>query len=873
MPKKPGRCLQLVLCCLLIFCSGWTAAVRATSQREPRQPLRLVMIKVDGLPPPVVERWISQTNPRTGRSVLPWIEKLFFSNGIRVENFYTTGASVSSPSWFVLDTGQPPMIHGNIEFDRNTGQVNDFLNILSFHYQAARSQAVYPPTVETLDALGIPLLSDAFAFERRETGIQLFRRGSSFLEFLKIGLGPIQTPNTPVTERIGDLMFGVDYPRAFKLTTQATFLNALKNPEIRYADFYNPSFDKHIHDDIDPQSILGQLQELDTMLGQTYAALVESGSLDRTILVVVSDHGTTFDSQGRYSQGINLVNYLRRSEFGGHHVLTKFGTLSAYSLAGSILSPKVPPAAVSKSKESPYLGEKPAQVTCAVDHDGNQQALIHFRHPDLNRLQILRSQAQRQPPSSPLWPQLEKQTREILTRARPDWAIQAGQINQELAALRQVAQHTRLELEQIKPQVKAIKKRKGNSPTFASEADRFHSRSRLHTLNPDLDVLQRHKELTVVKFQIEGLIKDYQMVAGALDLLAGATSLAELVKLPEARLFPPRMLGDHLEYQDLVNYPIGFQLTGKNDADLTPGFQTINYLEALCGVQVKNSVRSDIGTHPVEFATCRMPAGQVAAALVRAGHLPSEKARTLSQAWLLYGGADQQLLEVALNSEAPGGGAAYALFPVRKINCSSSNRSQIEIEFGDWKAGLPLKLFEDPALMMQPEARATWLSAFHSGREWLTAVHLTEEGLGVLNLPQVLNDTYRQRLDAQIQATTDPLQKKWLEFQLRRREAVDPDLFLHSNKHWNFDSRDFNAGSNHGGFFRESMQSTLWLFGGEATPLRQGPVVVQSPYQGLDLVPTLFSALGYSHAGEIRSEFQKAGYGPFPGQVMKEIFR
>ncbi|HNJ43660.1 MAG TPA: hypothetical protein PKZ53_24475, partial [Acidobacteriota bacterium] len=90
MPKKPASYLELVLGCALIFCSGWTATVRATSQREPRQPLRLVIMKVDGLPPPVVERYISQINPRTGRSVLPWIEKLFFSNGIRVENFYTT---------------------------------------------------------------------------------------------------------------------------------------------------------------------------------------------------------------------------------------------------------------------------------------------------------------------------------------------------------------------------------------------------------------------------------------------------------------------------------------------------------------------------------------------------------------------------------------------------------------------------------------------------------------------------------------------------------------------------------------------------------------------------------------------------------------
>ena len=67
---------------------------------------RIVVVKIDGLPFESVDRYVKQRDPKTGRSVLPWFEEIFYKNGSRVENFYTRGISLSGPAWGMLDTGQ-----------------------------------------------------------------------------------------------------------------------------------------------------------------------------------------------------------------------------------------------------------------------------------------------------------------------------------------------------------------------------------------------------------------------------------------------------------------------------------------------------------------------------------------------------------------------------------------------------------------------------------------------------------------------------------------------------------------------------------------------------------------------------------------------
>src|SRR5258708_13319206 len=103
---------------------------------------RVVVMKFDGLPQDLLEREISQINPATGRSNLPWMDRVFAQRGTRVANFYVRGISLSAPSWSVLDTGQHLQIRGNAEFDRYTFQVYDYLNFFPFYVGYARSRQV-----------------------------------------------------------------------------------------------------------------------------------------------------------------------------------------------------------------------------------------------------------------------------------------------------------------------------------------------------------------------------------------------------------------------------------------------------------------------------------------------------------------------------------------------------------------------------------------------------------------------------------------------------------------------------------------------------------------------------------------------------------
>src|SRR5690349_6141562 len=70
------------------------------------QTRRLVVIKCDGLPPGLIDRFVKEKDPATGKSRLPWFDYIFYQRGTRLSNFYVRGMSLSAPSWSMLDTGQ-----------------------------------------------------------------------------------------------------------------------------------------------------------------------------------------------------------------------------------------------------------------------------------------------------------------------------------------------------------------------------------------------------------------------------------------------------------------------------------------------------------------------------------------------------------------------------------------------------------------------------------------------------------------------------------------------------------------------------------------------------------------------------------------------
>ena len=118
------------------------------------QTKRVVILKVDGLPFYELDAVARERDPRTGKSLLPWINHVFYQRGTRLPNFYTRGMSLSGPSWSLLDTGQHLQIKGNVEYDRLTLHTYDYLNFIPYYLQYFAERRADMPGVEVLGRAG-----------------------------------------------------------------------------------------------------------------------------------------------------------------------------------------------------------------------------------------------------------------------------------------------------------------------------------------------------------------------------------------------------------------------------------------------------------------------------------------------------------------------------------------------------------------------------------------------------------------------------------------------------------------------------------------------------------------------------------------------
>src|SRR5438105_2647254 len=105
--KRVSYCQLPTAYCLLSFVLLLLAHVAAFAQAK-----RIVILKVDGLQPDIVDRFVRERDARTGKSLLPWMAHVFYERGTRLANFYVRGTSLSAPSWSMLETGQHLQIKG-----------------------------------------------------------------------------------------------------------------------------------------------------------------------------------------------------------------------------------------------------------------------------------------------------------------------------------------------------------------------------------------------------------------------------------------------------------------------------------------------------------------------------------------------------------------------------------------------------------------------------------------------------------------------------------------------------------------------------------------------------------------------------------------
>jgi hypothetical protein len=798
---------------------------------------RLVVVKVDGLPHDTVERFVRRRDPRTGKSVLPWLDHVFYENGTRLNNFYVRGMSLSGPSWSLLDTGQHLQIKGNVEFDRYTLHSYDYLNFIPFWVANVGGVRVDMPGPELLDEVGIPLLADAYPYDERYISFQLYQRGTRWTTLQR---GLQNKFARPPGELFDEWQLGIGGRDILNAQQERELIEKLADPKVRYLDFYSTDFDHAAHHNRDAATQLAALKELDALVGRIWTAIRRSPLADETALVLVSDHGTNTDERV-YSQGYNLVKFLGSAAGGGHHVVTKRRLLSDYALKG--IYPLIP-LIYSTTEDSFYLkGQSTSYPTALVDFDGNERAAIQLRDSDLNQIHILLLQLKR----GDLTPELKRAATDALfatiERRRAGWKQTFAEIKDELGALRRLIERQRA--------VVAAQPKKWTKEDADAGRDREARRqfARLDSWSSD------EREYT-----------------------AYLQSLLNLLSLDRARfnpsavhiedVIPKGAMGDHNSLHELQNYvagpaPDGLALAPDGSLDLEKSFRRVNYFQLLGDISVRNNVQPGVENRPVDFVAVRIPVESLRDALP-----PGEKP---DEAVWLYGGRDRQALILARDD---GGRLKLRYLPAANLTAGMDGR--VTFERISWREGLPLKLWEDTSLRVPEGAtRAAWLEGRHTDLEWLRATHLTRYSNAVVSL--------HEQLARHVVEATDPDAPNLSEderlirrFRQRQRVLVESDLLILANDHWNFDVRGFNPGGNHGSFFRVSTHATLMLAGGVRAGVPRG-LAVEEPYDSLSLMPTLLALTGQTDQlkeGNTRPipVLWQRGFRTFPGRVVREIF-
>jgi hypothetical protein len=798
---------------------------------------RVVVIKADGLPHAAVERFVRERDPRTGKSLLPWIEHVFYERGARLEHFYTRGMSLSGPSWSLLDTGQHLQIKGNVEFDRLTLHSYDYLNFIPFWLANAGGLRADMPGTELLDEMGLPLLADAYPYEERYLSFQLYQRGSRWTT-LQRGLQNRVTSRTP-RELVDEWTVGADARSIILEQQERELLEKLRDPRVRYLDFYTTEFDHAAHHNRDRATQLNSLRDLDALVGRLWFAIRQTPEAAETALVLVSDHGTNTDERV-YSQGYNVVKLLGSAAGGGHHVVTKRRLLNDYALKG--LYPLVP-LIYTTTDESFYLkGESTKYPTALVDFDGNERTSIHLRDSDLNLLHLLLLELRR----GRLAPELRRAAAaaffSTLERRRAGWRRQLDELRDELGALRRL----------IERQQSLVAAR----PKKWTKEDRDAGR--------DKAALRETARLASLRRDLRGYERRARSLANLVALDPAGFDLSA-VKIED--LIAENSMGDSNDLHALQNYvvglsPAGLALGPDGSLDFGRSFARVNYFELLAGVTVRNNVQPRVSNRPVDFVAVRLPAEALREAF-------GEDLAADEAVWL-YGGAERQALVLARGR----GPVRLRYLPVKNLRQDAAGR--IAFERAGWAAGFPLKLWEDPRLAppggaADAAAREAWLGGWHTDLEWLRAAHLCLYSNAVVGLHEQFARHPTEAIDHEAEGLSGD-ERLVRRFRARQRRAVEADLLVLANNHWNFDVRGFNPGGNHGSFFRASTHSTLMFAGGERTGVPRG-LAVAEPYDSLSFMPTVLAL-----TGQLQDERRpvpvlwRQGFRHFPGRLIGELF-
>ena len=652
---------------------------------------RVVILKVDGLPEHLLERYVNESADRRGReghSRLPWIQHVFAQNGVWMENFYARGLSLSAPSWSLLDTGQHLQIRGNVEYDRYTLRVYDYLNFMSFYFGYPIARHIDMPGAELMDENGIKLLVDRFPYEQRFQSLQLLQRGLKLNSFPGVAKRVVAASSPK--DLLDEWQLGLPWAASIYRQTEAELIRNLQDPRVQYLDYFTGDYDHVAHLTADPVSQMHAIESLDALVGRIWNAISVSPLAANTALILVSDHGMN-TSETVFSQGFNFVNWFNSPAGGGHHVLTNRHPLTEFTLKG--LDPFVSEV-ITPSSNSAYLaGQAEQYPTVMLDLDGNERASIGLRNNTLNIAQILLDQLIDKRLPGPVRNAALTELFSTLYKVHADWQRDLDDLNEELTAL-----DARIETQQrlVDAQTKKTKKTKWTKEQIA--------------LGLDKDARREGVRLTSWKAERRGY-SDYAEIVGRLLALTPADFDPGRFKM--AQLIPPKSLGPVNSLWDLRHYVTGLGPDGlvlREDGSLDSGrsFRTIDYLSSLRSISVRNNVQAGLAPQPVDFIAVRIPE---------------------RDAILLWRDAEHQALLLTRGNE-------LRYMPVND-----------RFEPVAWGPGLPLELFEDPQLKVTGD-RETWLSQWHNEQDWLNAIHRTRYSNGIIGLTEELLEPPATSADA-----------------------------------------------------------------------------------------------------------------------------
>jgi hypothetical protein len=772
---------------LLLLSAYVLPAADLPATSKPGKVERVVILKVDGLPEHLLERYINESadgRGREGHSRLPWVQHVFAQNGIWMENFYVRGLSLSAPSWSLLDTGQHLQIRGNVEYDRYTLRVYDYLNFMSFYFGYPIARHIDMPGAELMDENGIKLLVDRFPYEQRFQSLQLLQRGLKLNSFPGVAKRVVAASSP--RDFLDEWQLGLPLAASVYRQTEAELIRNLQDPKVRYLDYFTGDYDHTAHLTADPVSQLHALENLDALVGRIWNAIVASPLAANTALILVSDHGMN-TSETVFSQGFNFVNWFNSSAGGGHHVLTNRHPLTEFTLKG--LDPFVSEV-ITPSSNSAYLaGQAEQYPTVMLDLDGNERGNIGLRNNTLNIAQILLDQLIEKRLPGPVRNAALTELFSTLYKVHAGWQRDLDDLHDELAAL-----DIRIEAQQklVDAQTKKTKKTKWTNEQIAVGLDK--------------DARREGVRLTTWRTERRGYA-EYAEIVGRLLALTPADFDPGRFKI--AQLIPPKSLGPANSLWDLRHYvtglgPDGLVLREDGSLDWERSFRTIDYLSSMRSISVRNNVQAGLAPQPVDFIAVRIAKESLA--------LPAEDQPDRDAILVWRDDAHQALVLVREGQ--------LRYLPVNA-----------RLEPASWGPGLPLEMFEDPHLGIPPGDREHWLGQWHSEHDWLNAVHRTRYSNGIISLTEELLEPPS--------TPVDPLDR----YRARKRMLRRTDLLVLANDHWNFNVRGFNPGGNHGSFLRESTHSVLLMAGGKDAGIPAG-LRVEAPYDSLSFMPTILSLMG-----------------------------